>query len=233
MDFAGEFETHLTVRLGEVRGIDALMAWAKRRGVKCVHILLARGETASQPMLTRRGRGVLSGELAAAADLASAVEAAGFPVVRTKVEASPWNEGVPQTDEEAAGQPADRHFEHHVRLVLGPDADLSALEALARSRAGHLSRNALRRRDDGREERFVTQRCYGVGQPAARRALGALVAALESAGYEVADVEEEFVVYDSNAALDAGWIDGSDSLVSRRRNPAFPPLPRTRGRGLG
>jgi hypothetical protein len=82
-----------------------------------------------------------------------------------------------------------------------------ALAALAARHGAHLSRNALRRRDDGVQERFVTQRCAAVGRPAARRLLDGLLAALAAAGHTALGVEEEFVAHDSNLALDAGWIE--------------------------
>jgi hypothetical protein len=36
--------------------------------------------------------------------------------------------------------------------------------------------------------------------------LAALVAALTEAGYLPVEVEEEFVVFDSNLSLDEGWL---------------------------
>jgi hypothetical protein len=207
MDFAGEFETHLTVALTDVeRDVAALRAWGAGRGLKCTHIVLARGRSASQPMLTREGRGTLAGERAAATALAADLAAAGFTVTRVKIEASPLNSDVPRTDTDGRGHPDERYFEHHVKLSLDPTADLDALTTLARRHDAHLSRNALRARDDGRQERFVTQRCHGVGLETARGRLAALLRALHDDHYGVLEHEAEFVVYDGNLALDDGWI---------------------------
>jgi hypothetical protein len=158
-------------------------------------------------MLTRDGRGTLDGQLAEAEVLRAALGANGFLVSRVKLEAAPWNEGVPTTDADGAAHPADRYFEHHVKLLLGDRADLHSLAHLATRHGAHLSHNALRRRDDGRLERFVTQRCRGVGRDTARPRLEALLADLRGRRYEVIDVEEEFVVYDSDLSLDAGWLE--------------------------
>ncbi|MDQ3789475.1 MAG: hypothetical protein M3422_19805, partial [Actinomycetota bacterium] len=54
--FSGDFEVHLTDSAQEA---DALAAFASRRGAKFTHILLNRGDTPSQPMLTVRGSGTL------------------------------------------------------------------------------------------------------------------------------------------------------------------------------
>ncbi len=184
----------------------ALQEWAARHGLKCHHIVLARGVTPSQPMVSRRGHGVLTAEQAAAADLARQLAADGYVVTRIKIEAAPDNRDVPATDAGAADH-VDRYFEHHVKLALDPAADLTALTALARRHAAHLSRNARRVRADGRTERFVTQRCHRVGRASAREQLTALLTALAGAGYPVVSVEEEFVVSDSAPGVDAGWLD--------------------------
>jgi hypothetical protein len=207
VEFEGEFETHVTVRIDTPAGVDALRAFAERHGLSFHHIVLDRGEYPSQPMVGRRGRGGLTDELAAADELSGLLSDAGFAVSRVKIEAAPGNRDVPQSDTEAAARHAGRYFEHHVKLALDPGADTPALAKLAQGHAAHLSRNARRVRDDGRQERFVTQRCYCVGRPAALRRLEALRAALAAGGYAILSVEEEFVVYDSAPAVDAGWID--------------------------
>jgi len=206
LEFSGELETHLTVHLEEPDQMEALRQWGAEHGLKCTHILLDRGRHPSQPMLTRRARGDLASELASASRLVSVLGRRGLAVRRVKIEAAPWNRDVPQTCAEAARQPLERYFEQHVKLLLQPDADYGALGDLAGRHAAHLSRNALRQRPDGQEERFVTQRCRGVGRLKARQRLEALVHELSSLGHAVLDVEEEYVVYDSNEAIDAGWI---------------------------
>ena len=69
-----------------------------------------------------------------------------------------------------------------------------------------LSRNAAKV-EGARHERFVTQRCWAAGRTTARGHLDNLVTALRAGRYDLIDVEEEFVVYDSNLAVDAGWLD--------------------------
>jgi len=205
-DFAGEFETHVTVRADDPARLDALRAWADARGLTFHHIVLDRGLTPSQPMVTRRGRGDLAGELAAAAGLADLLAAGGFAVCRVKVEAAPDAGGVPATDADAARHPG-RYFEHHVKLLLDPDADPGPLTATAEGHAARMSRNARRVRADGRAERFVTQRCHAAGRATARARLDALLAALAAGGYAVLSIEEEYVVHDTTPGVDAGWLD--------------------------
>lgn len=210
--FAGEFETHLTVAADRD---GALRRFAEARGLKCLHIELARGVRPAQPMLSWRGRGVLAQQLAAAAEVARQLRAAGLTPVRTKIEAAPANSGVPQDDADAT---PGRYFESHIKLLLSVDADLAALAEAVRGHGAHLSRNALRRRSDGVDERFVTQRSHG-GSQRARAELDALLARLDGLRLPRAGVETEYVVYDDNLAVDDGWIDvaTTDPLARRTR----------------
>ena len=198
----GEFEYHITVSDGGGGGDDAaaarLAAWAAERGVKFTHIVLARGATMSQPMLTVRADGTAETVLADAHAMAGELHAAGFEVTRVKVEASPFIAGLART--------ADRYFEHHVKLLLPPDVDETALADMVTPHGAHLSRNARRVREDGHAERFVTQRCYRTGTEGAVAELDRLIETLSGAGHAMLSVEREYVVHDSNPAVDAGWI---------------------------
>lgn len=137
-----------------------------------------------------------------AADLA----ADGFRVDRIKTEAVTWAAGVPQHDTSAAAEAPSLHFEHHVKLLLRAGQDRTALEDLAIPHGAHISWNARRVREDAQEERFVTQRCHGVGRVTAERRLSALLDDLRTAAFHVLEVEREFVVHDTGPGLDDGWI---------------------------
>ena len=208
---------HLTVRDEGHRGAaEALTAYAAAHRLKCVHILLEQGDVPSQPMLTLRGSGTYEKVRAEAAAQAGGLRAAGFDVVRTKIEATPWTAGVPGTDEEAARLGPGYYFEHHLKLVLPRSASLDALLALVVGHGAHLSRNARRVRSDGRAERFVTQRCRMVGLATAGQRLDALSGQLRARGLHLSSVEREFVVHDGNLALDAGWLDEEYAMTGER-----------------
>ncbi|MER6979198.1 hypothetical protein [Streptomyces carpinensis] len=214
--FEGEFETHLT--LAPQVGLDSderIRGWAERHGLKYTRIVLDRGRTPDQPMLTCRGEGTLTGQVAAAHQWAERLRGDGFHVTRVKMEVAPWTTGVPRTDAEAAALPGDCYFEHHVKLLLSGERQVVAVRALAEPHTAHVSRNARRASADGTHERFVTQRCRGVGRREARRSLDALLRALAEAACTVVEVEEEFVVHDDNPSVDAGWIAGDSEAGPR------------------
>ncbi|MGI5500600.1 nucleotidyl transferase AbiEii/AbiGii toxin family protein [Lentzea sp. CA-135723] len=197
--YAGEFELHLT---GSEWQAGELAAFARERQVKFTHIELDGGNTPSQPMLTIGGEGTIDEVRAVAEQWRARLVEADLFVVRVKIEAAPWNEGVPQTDDEAD---PTLYFEHHVKLRLANDWHFALYEAL-RAHEAKPSRNARRTSEDGTEERFVTQRCFGVGRATARHRLEALLHDLEA--FEVLEVEEGYVVDDDALHIDDGWIHG-------------------------
>lgn len=206
MEFTGELETHLTVSLRKEKSLEEFRDWGASRGLKCLHIVLEQGEVCSQPMLTRRTTGKLTDEIAAAENLKKLLIADGFPVSRIKIEVAPWNEDVPQTTADIKDQSNQRYFESHIRIVCGEKADNTELIEAVATHSAHLSRNAFRRREDESEERFVTQRSPKVGYAESRNRLNSLLREIRALNYTVIDVEEEYVVYDSNLEIDAGWI---------------------------
>lgn len=209
--FDGRFETHLTIAASEASQIACLKTWAAARGLKCLHIELSRGTTPSQPMLTWHSSGVLSDQMNRLRNMSADLQHDGFRVIRAKLEADPDNYDVPADDVAAQQADESRYFEHHVKLLLPADSDLASLQQVAEQHAGHLSRNALRQRDDGLQERFVTQRCWSVGRDSAQATLTRLLHDLTMAGYNILETEAEYVVYDSNLSLDAGWIRASET----------------------
>ncbi|MFF2227808.1 hypothetical protein ACFVV7_31335 [Streptomyces globisporus] len=197
-----------------------LERWAALRpDVEFTHIALARGRTASQPMLTLRGsRPSYEDELAAVRATGAALAGDGFAVARVKVECAPWAAEVPRDDADVMRSEhpdGTRHFEHHVKLLLDEahgdtgDGRRAALVEVAVRHGAHVSWNARRVRADGREERFVTQRCHRTGDRRAALALDALLAELAAHGYEVVDMEREYVLLDSGPELDEGWLEAS------------------------
>lgn len=198
-----EFEIHITVAPKAERA-SRLQSFCATRGLKCTHIVLSRGATPQQPMLSCRRTGSRAEIDTEVAALADELRKLGLDPVRIKLECSPLSEGVPQTDDEAVGD--SRYFEHHVKLLLSPAESVAPLEAISERHGAHLSRNAFKHRGDGQEERFVTLRCFHVGRLRAAWLLNELLGDLCSDGFVVLDVESEYSLYDSRLELDAGWL---------------------------
>lgn len=149
---------------------------------------------------------------AAAAHDADILRAAGFTVLREKVEAVANCTGVPHDDAAAARAPHDRYFEFHI-LIDRPgrpldDADVASLRGIAAEfslRLGTpvpLSYNALKP-----AQRFLNLRARGVGLDAAQAPVRALEAAAQAAGLTIKKVIAEYICFDSNLAVDDGWLE--------------------------
>jgi hypothetical protein len=211
MNFTGEFETHITVAIDNFGGAkqineicEELQQWCIKHHLKFLHILLDQGVNQSQPMLTRRGMGKAIDELEKAKKISQALAFAGFSVTRIKIEAAPWSQGIPRSNAEVLNCSTDQYFEHHIRLLLSPKTDLQHLKNIAQEHSAHISRNALKIRQDNYQERFITQRCIAMGQVEANHQLEILSDAIKE--YKIINQEQEFVIYDNNLDLDHGWI---------------------------
>ncbi|MFC7528428.1 nucleotidyl transferase AbiEii/AbiGii toxin family protein [Actinoplanes sp. GCM10030250] len=220
---SGTFETHITVMDHDAEG---LAIFAEKYGVTFLYIELDRGATRFQPMLTLHGAGTLREQRSMVDKWCEWLRAAGMSPVRTKIEATPWSEGVPERDSDALREPESRYFEHHIKLRL-PSASVAALLTVTDLVAPHgarLSRNARRKDTGGTEVRFVNQRCHRVGRLSASHRLHQLLDDLRSAGQDIVSVEQEYVAYDSHLDLDHGWLDQQpvrrDSWEDRRETRA-------------
>ncbi|MFK3978905.1 hypothetical protein ACI2K4_00865 [Micromonospora sp. NPDC050397] len=181
IDVSGDFEIHITTYSHHAK---QLAAFAEQHGVKFLHILLDRGTNVSQPMLTFTGSGTLEQQRVLVEHWRDRLREAGLHACRAKIEAAPWCTGVPQTDRDAADEPGDRYFEHHVKVLLSNPtvADLVTITDLVAPHGARLSQNARRQHTSGQQERFVNQRGYGIGLTTAEQRLESLVVDLVRMG---------------------------------------------------
>lgn len=205
LTYEGVFEAHVTVAPCELAGFrrdcDAL-------GVKCIAIELPSGAEPFQPMTASHHHGELRSVQEEVHRLARALVRAGYTVTRTKIEAVGPHPEVPQDDAAAARAPRENYFEFHVKVLLPEGtaaAELEALGALVRADGAHLSRNALKA-TPGSSERFVTLRVYGRGRPHAEARFAAVLASIHGRGYATRGRVREYTVYDSDLAVDRGWL---------------------------
>jgi hypothetical protein len=205
--YEGAFESHVTVEAADLAARERFRGICDQLGVKCVLIELPEGATRSQPMTACYHHGAMASVLAEVEAICRELRGAGFVITRVKLEAVATNAGVPDSDEEAARLPRRNYFEFHVKLLLPPSADLAALRTCCDRHGARLSRNALKTEQDGRSERFVTMRVYGVGRRSAFARLEALERDLAAAGFVQVNRQREYTIFDSAEQVDAGWID--------------------------
>jgi hypothetical protein len=196
------FELHITV--SSTVDLEAFKYFCYMAGIKALVIDLG-ADLPVQPMTCSRILGSFSKAMLESTRLRDVIEQAGFEVTRVKLEAAPWNAGVPTSDAEAKLSPSGNYFEHHTKLKLLKTANLKLLEMLCETNNAHLSRNAFKVYEDGTQERLITQRHYGLGFSSASIRFTAFLEVLKSYGFNVQKTVSEYCVYDSNLELDAGW----------------------------
>jgi hypothetical protein len=172
--FRGTFESHITIEAADLTERQRFQAVCQQLGVKCVLIELPEGVTRSQPMTACHHHGDIGLVLEEVISLCGNLRALGFTLLRVKLEAVATNDGVPDTEAEAAQFPPGNYFEFHLKLPLPANTDYETLRTCCARHTARLSRNALKTEHDGRYERFVTLRLYGVGRKTAFAGLDAL-----------------------------------------------------------
>lgn len=208
------FETHVTVK--DSATDEILNQIAAEVGGKVTKIVLARGQSPVQPMITFFGGGTLSDQLDAAERLTSRLKEDGCEVVRVKVE----------VDLDAGKEMDWLYAEQHLKILMGVSDD--ALVSLRRDALGigaHVSRNARHSEGDS-EFRFVTTRVWperSVKQVYQAFNNGAFH--LDRHGWTIIDDEREVVVYDSNVDLDRGWLPEGARNVGPRYEAEAPQWP--------
>ncbi|MBA2541680.1 MAG: hypothetical protein H0V17_18705 [Deltaproteobacteria bacterium] len=158
----------------------------------------------------------IEGDTAAAREAArvdaEVLRAAGFTVIREKVEALASDPGVPRDAAEATRSPADRYFEFHLLIdgKRGPlsEDDMRGLRALSTefsdrfARPVPLSYNALKP-----AQRFLNLRARACGLTEAMQPVAELAAAIASRELVVKKTIAEYICFDSNRAVDNGWLE--------------------------
>ncbi len=190
-------EFHLTTVPLATRELAGFESLCQAVGGKALLIELARGQHCQQPMLSLVRKDLdAEAALAEARQLAEQFSAAGYPVLRVKLEVPAWGAARTRPAQAAAGS---TYYEWHGRVRYEREA---ALRAWCEQQAVHLSANALRHQP---EVRFVTLREFGPAAQFAAR-VAAVRAGLATNGWEVAKQQAEFCFFDSRVSLDAGWL---------------------------
>ncbi|MCK5726813.1 MAG: hypothetical protein KAH22_08325 [Thiotrichaceae bacterium] len=206
--YAGHYECHITVDIG-INNSEHLQCFeetCKSLGAKAIVIQLSNGKSPNQPMLSQ----FIRGDLEHAVEMINTLHnrlAEQFTVVRLKVEAAINNSNIPQSDAIAEALPKSCYFEHHIKMRLAKETDLSTLKTKLAQYHGYLSKNAHSFVDgqNNEEYRFVTQR-FRCGEPTAKRKLDALEAFLQNQPIAIHKIIREFNIFDSYSDLDNGWM---------------------------
>jgi hypothetical protein len=191
------FEVHLTTRnLSEVE-LQAFESFCAYIGAKPLVIELSNGEHYRQPMISKVFRCDHPSQIYTHVDeLTAAFKQADFPITRVKIEV-PLE--IIREVKDLFPDFTQTYFEWHGKLQ---DDRLDALWRKCAAHNAHLSRNALK---NDPHRRFVTVRDYE-SLTVFKERVQELKAALQEENWIFSKEEFEYCIYDSNVALDKGWI---------------------------
>ncbi len=204
--YKGTFEAHISVSAGNRVLKEKFNQLCQHLNLKCVFIQLPLGATRFQPMTASYHHGAFKDVLQQINQIAQKIVNADFEITRIKIEAMVSNQDIPISDIEAQQLPKSNYFEFHVKAILSADENLEVLRKYCLQYNAHLSANAFKKLFNGKQQRFITMRVYGVGYKSAQQRFDNLLLHLKAKGYQLSQQQREYTVYDSNLNLDAGWM---------------------------
>ncbi|MEM9927493.1 MAG: hypothetical protein AAF915_27780 [Cyanobacteria bacterium P01_D01_bin.50] len=204
--YTGTFEAHITVKADNLTVREKFNLLCQNLNLKCVVIELPEGVTPSQPMTASYHHGGLKNVLQEINAIAKIISKRDFEITRIKIEAMVSNRDIPISDIEAQKLPKSNYFEFHVKVILSEYKNLEMLRKYCLQHDAHLSANAFKKLVDGKQQRFITMRVYGVGYKSAQKRFDNLLTLLKAKGFQLSQQQREYTVYDSNLSLDTGWI---------------------------
>ena len=133
-----------------------------------------------------------------------------FEVVRIKLESLAINDGIPQTDAEALAIPGDTYFEYHIKLkdVEINQSNDDKLKALSQQLTQELNIKVPFSCNNLPDfQRFLNARTYRLGFQNSYALINKITEAIKENGFTIDRIVSEFIAYDTNKALDSGWLE--------------------------
>lgn len=171
----------------------------------CAHALY--GDCPVQPMLTFW----LSGHIDEVTKIVSNIESNmtdyKIPIIRTKIEAMPHNDGVPASVDNPEESTSERpqayagYFELHFKVKISNTSDWNEIAELIIPYGGHLFYNPYNKSLNP----IVTLRRY-TSLADLENVFSHVKKILEDRKFSLTSPEKEYSVYDSNVNLDKNWL---------------------------
>ena len=216
--YAGLFEAHITVSNLSPSESKRFMETCNQLSIKAIQIELSRGDVPIQPMTCSTHKGDFTTVLNEVTGLAHQLKRAGFEVTRQKIEAAPFNQGIPMTDMDAQNHASDNYFEHHLKILFEKESNFNEIQSVCIAHGAHLSRNAFENRVDNTKTYFITLRCYSIGLETAMIRFNALKQAITHLKINILKNITEYCVYDDRLNLDANWL-RDDNISEKESSP--------------
>lgn len=205
------FEIHITVAHAR---LDEFKAACESLGVKPLLLDLQKTDGQSvmvEAMTSQKLMGSNKRALEETRRVSAGLKAAGFEVLREKIETAPWHPAAPSNQSGVSKMPPGGYFEAHLGVALqsprGPerDAELTRLEKVAKASSAKKSAN-LFKDNEALAVVMLTLRRYEGSRETFAVELERLQSELAAGGFELEKTIVEFSIYDSKTAHDAAWL---------------------------
>jgi hypothetical protein len=200
------YEIHVTVAAAEEAKFRAA---CHLLGVKPVMLDLGQpgGEPLKDVMTSSAFYGHNQGALMELRRIVDGLGAAGFEVVRQKIETVDWHPAVPSKAHVSPAMPKGCYLECHLN-ILSSDDRRELLKLLAESNGAHLSRNIFKRVDADHFTVMMTLRRTDLVAEDFRAEVEKLKRLLAAARFDVEKEIVEFSIYDTKVGHDDAWLSG-------------------------
>jgi len=199
------YEIHITVKNPE--SLEHFSECCKNLGVK--PIMLDLESTSGQivmldSMTSSVFLGDNTGAISEVGRISDGLTAYGYQVIREKIETVPWHPAAP-SKKYGGTMPKNCYFESHIAVIITPEYK-SALGELAASHGAHLSKNFMKKLENGRFTNMVTLRSYEGFYENFQESVVSLKMALSDAGFYCEKEIIEFSIYDTKISHDVEWL---------------------------
>jgi hypothetical protein len=203
------YEIHVTVTHAD---LDAFRKACVQLNVKPIILDLQNAQQVVQDVMTSSV--VMGNNNTARIEMeriSEGLTAAGFTVVREKIETVPWHPAAPSEEYGQSEMPKDCYFESHIAVLITDDAVKSHVQSLCAERNLHLSRNAMKRYENGSYRQMITYRAYTGTREHFLQVLQSHVDALRliqttEGPLDIDKVITEFSLFDSRVHHDRSWL---------------------------
>lgn len=195
------YEIHITVKTPD--SLEHFSECCRSLGVK--PIMLDLESTSGQlvmldSMTSSVFLGDNTGAISEVARISDGLTAYGFKVIREKIETVPWHPAAPRK-KYGGTMPKHCYFESHLAVAISPQQK-NALGELAARHGAHLSKNFMKKLENGRFTNMVTLRSYEGFYEDFKESVERLKFALSEGGFQYEKEIVEFSIYDTKVSHD-------------------------------
>lgn len=191
------FEFHHTVVITNPEEIAKFKVVSQELGIKPILVETTSGVT--DLMTSARMLGTITDANKYLKELSGLLSNAGFSVIREKIETVPW-----YSDKDCVED--STYYECHYQIPVDKDTDYEKLASVCKDNNAHLSQNLFKKLENGGVQ-MVTIRNYS-SRSEFQKSSTKLLHELSQFSNKI-NMEQEFVVLDTNLSHDNLWISGS------------------------